>query len=53
MEAGDWEELKFLLDSAGVPVDKAVGLGDNSQDDQGKTLVMCRGWEIKTVELYS
>ena len=33
MEAVDWEELKFLLDSAGVPVDKAMGLGEEIPDD--------------------
>lgn len=33
MEAGNWEELDFLLKSAGVPVDKAMGLGKDSSDE--------------------
>ncbi len=34
MEASDWEELEFLLDSAGIPGDKALGL-DETVDDEG------------------
>lgn len=32
MEANEWEELSFLLDSAGVPADKAMGLGQGKYE---------------------
>lgn len=38
MEARDWEELDFLLKSAGVPTDKAMGLGGDSDDDESEGL---------------
>lgn len=34
MEAGDWKELDFLLKSAGVPIDEAMGL-DSDDDESG------------------
>lgn len=39
MEAGNWEELDFLLKSAGVPIEKAMGLvGSDSDDDESGLL---------------
>ena len=38
MEAVDWEDLKFLLDSAGFPVDRAMGLGEETPDNEGKII---------------
>ena len=37
MEATDWEELSFLLESAGIPVDKAMGFGEG-KFEEGKEL---------------
>ena len=36
MEASDWEDLAFLLDSAGVPADRAMGLEGDGEDGGGK-----------------
>jgi len=35
MEASDWDDLTFLLNSAGVPADKAMGLG-GGESGRGK-----------------
>ena len=32
MEAGNWDELDFLLRSAGIPVDQAMGLSDSEEE---------------------
>ena len=31
MEANSWEEVKFLKDTAGIPIEKALGLKDDSE----------------------
>ena len=42
MAAGDWEELRFLLNSAGIPVDQTMGLDLDSSDGEGlKFSVSC------------
>lgn len=33
MEAGNWEELDFLLKAAGIPTDKVMGIGLDSEDE--------------------